>query len=84
MTTSRSAVDEQISALDALVGELRVAIAAHREGSVDWDDVDTLGHLHEHLAQAARTYDADNARVELRRAARKVAMTVRQLASTKP
>ncbi len=82
-TTSRTAVDEQISALDHMLGELVVAVDAYRDDPVDWDDLDALIRLQHQIAGDARALGAARALAELRRAARKVSVTVHQLAATK-
>jgi hypothetical protein len=84
MTTSQRAVAEEVSAIDELVSGLLVAIASLRDRPVDWDDVEALGHLHEHLAVAAKVFDSAQAHADLRRAARKVSVTVRRLAAASP
>lgn len=84
MTTSRRAVDDQIARLDVLVGRLQAAMASYHDRPVDWADVEVLGQLEKRLVETVRALGAAEAQAELRRAARSVSVTVRQLAAAQP
>jgi hypothetical protein len=69
---------DHLAAIDEFIAGLQMATATYRGRSVDWADVASLKRVRDHLSATVDDFNAASATAELSRAAREVAIQLRQ------